>query len=270
METKMQIFENPEFGEIRSVLIDGEPWLVGKDVATALGYERTADAIEYHVDAEDKGVGKIPTPGGKQNMVIINESGVYALIMGSKLPSAKRFKRWVTSEVLPALRKTGTYTMPKAEEPEDEFDTVCRALQIVDKRAKQLEARNVVLENHNQALERKIEFDAPKVKAAETFLSCKGTIDIGAFAKSIGVHPYILFRWMREDGWLMYTEIDGRPYNIPQQKAIEKGLMAVKYKRFGGDNDDEYLSVQARVTPKGAVYFREVYGDCETDGLMEV
>lgn len=113
----LKIFENAEFGQMRTVTIDGEPWFVGKDVATALGYERTADAIRVHVPEDDKGVGEIQTPGGKQNMTTINESGLYALIFGSKLESAKRFKHWVTSEVLPTIRKTGSYEMPKKETP---------------------------------------------------------------------------------------------------------------------------------------------------------
>lgn len=99
------------FGQIRTVTIDNEPWFVGKDVAEALGYERTADAIRQHVEDEDKGVGEIQTPGGKQKMTTINESGLYALIFGSKLESAKRFKHWVTSEVLPSIRKHGVYAV---------------------------------------------------------------------------------------------------------------------------------------------------------------
>jgi len=106
---ELQIFENEEFGLIRTTIIDGEPWLVGKDVAERLGYKDTADAIKRHVDNEDKGVGVLPTPGGTQEMTVINESGVYSLIFSSKLPKAKEFKRWVTSEVLPTIRKTGSY-----------------------------------------------------------------------------------------------------------------------------------------------------------------
>lgn len=109
MDTNLQIFTNEEFGYIRTIEIDGEPWMVGKDVAKALGYENTRDAIAKHVDEEDKGVAKCDTLGGKQELTIINESGMYALIFGSKLPKAKEFKHWVTSEVLPAIRKTGRY-----------------------------------------------------------------------------------------------------------------------------------------------------------------
>lgn len=105
----LMIFNNPEFGQIRSVEIKGEPWLVGKDVAQALGYKEPTKAARERVEPEDRGVSKIDTPSGKQEMTIINESGLYSLVLGSKLPSAKKFKRWVTSEVLPAIRKTGRY-----------------------------------------------------------------------------------------------------------------------------------------------------------------
>lgn len=109
MMNELQIFENSEFGQVRTVTIDGEPWFVGKDVALALGYENPQKAVRTHVDDEDKGVTEMDTPGGKQNLAIINESGLYALIFGSKLESAKKFKHWVTSEVLPSIRKTGGY-----------------------------------------------------------------------------------------------------------------------------------------------------------------
>ena len=110
--TDIQIFNNPDFGDIRTVEIDGEAWFVGKDVAEALGYEKPSDAVRKHVDDDDKGISKMETPSGMQNMTIINESGLYSLIFGSKLDSAKKFKKWVTSEVLPAIRKNGSYTMP--------------------------------------------------------------------------------------------------------------------------------------------------------------
>lgn len=112
----LQIFSNPEFGQVRTVEIDGTPWLVGKDVAVALGYKNPRDAITRHVDAEDKGVVKHDTPSGEQEMLIINESGLYSLILSSKMPKAKAFKRWVTGEVLPALRKNGVYETVKAQQ----------------------------------------------------------------------------------------------------------------------------------------------------------
>lgn len=113
---ELKIFKNEEFGEVRSLSVDSEPWFVGKDVARALGYgegKSLNNAVARHVDKEDKGVTEMMTPGGKQNVIIINESGLYALILSSKLPTAKQFKRWVTSEILPSIRKSGGYQLPK-------------------------------------------------------------------------------------------------------------------------------------------------------------
>ena len=109
---ELQIFNSEEFGDIRTVTIENEPWFVGKDVATALGYSNPQKAVRDHISAQDRGVNEMDTPSGRQNLGIINESGLYALIFGSKLESAKRFKHWVTSEVLPAIRKTGSYQKP--------------------------------------------------------------------------------------------------------------------------------------------------------------
>lgn len=114
----LKIFKNEELGEIRTVLKDGEPWFIAKDIATALGYKNARDAVETHVDTEDKGVAKCDTPGGSQNLAVINESGMYALIFGSKLDSAKKFKHWVTAEVLPEIRKAGSYRI-KPMTPEE-------------------------------------------------------------------------------------------------------------------------------------------------------
>lgn len=103
-------FNNPEFGEVKTISRDGEPWFVGKDVAERLGYRIPSKAISDHVDDEDKGVSKMETPGGIQQIVIINESGLYSLVLSSKLPTAKAFRRWITSEVIPSIRKTGKYS----------------------------------------------------------------------------------------------------------------------------------------------------------------
>lgn len=112
---EITVFNNDEFGSVRTLAIDGEPWFVGKDVADILRYSNPRDAISKHVDNEDKGVAKCDTPSGVQQMTVINESGVYSLVFGSKLPNAKKFKRWVTSEVLPSIRKTGSYSKPMSE-----------------------------------------------------------------------------------------------------------------------------------------------------------
>ena len=120
----LMVFTKPEFGDIRTLTRNGEPYFVGKDVALALGYVKPTDAVRNHVDDEDKGVSKIKTPSGDQDMVIINESGLYALIMGSKLPAAKQFKRWVTSEVLPSIRKTGGYNADRVPTPAETLEAL--------------------------------------------------------------------------------------------------------------------------------------------------
>ena len=139
---ELQIFNNPEFGDIRTVELDGEPWFVGKDVATALGYSNTKDALSRHVDDEDKGGSRFTTPSGEQEMTIINESGLYSLVLSSKLPGAKKFKRWVTSEVLPALRKHGAYTDQRQLSPAEMFLAQAQL--------------NVDMERRVQAVERKV------------------------------------------------------------------------------------------------------------------
>lgn len=116
MSNKVQIFQNTEFGNVRTVEINGEPWIIGKDVALALGYRNPQEAIRTHVDEDDKGVSEILTPGGKQSVPIINESGLYSLVLSSKLPNAKKFRRWVTSEVLPSIRRHGAYMTPETLE----------------------------------------------------------------------------------------------------------------------------------------------------------
>lgn len=124
---ELQIFQSPEFGRVRTTVVDGEPWFVGKDIALALGYINTKDALSRHVDADDKGGARITTPSGEQEMTIINESGLYSLVLSSKLPTAKKFKRWVTSEVLPAIRKTGGYSMKQKAQAEQDKTKVMRA-----------------------------------------------------------------------------------------------------------------------------------------------
>ena len=106
---EIKIFKNPQFGAIRTTVLDGEPWFVGKDVATALGYSDPPRAVRSHVCNEDKGAAKMPSPGGMQTVIMVNESGLYSLILSSKLPSAKQFKHWVTSEILPSISRTGGY-----------------------------------------------------------------------------------------------------------------------------------------------------------------
>lgn len=143
----MQVFSNPQFGNIRTVTIEEEPWFVGKDVALVLGYSNTRDALIRHIDSEDKRASEFPTPSGTQEMTIINESGLYSLIMSSKLPGAKQFKRWVTSEVLPAIRRAGSYSMQSAPvlSPAQLIAAQAQLLVDMEQKMAHVEARQAVL-----------------------------------------------------------------------------------------------------------------------------
>jgi prophage antirepressor-like protein len=169
----LQTFRNESFGEIRTLNIDGEPWFVGKDVADSLGYERTDNAIRNHVDEEDKLTHQISASGQNRNMVLINESGLYSLIMSSKLPSAKQFKRWVTNEVLPAIRKHGVYaTAETAERLLNDPDFMIRTFTALKEEREK-----------NAALQSKIEQDKPKVLFADAVSTAKTSILVGELAK---------------------------------------------------------------------------------------
>lgn len=244
---KIKVFENPQFGKIRISVINSEPWFVGKDVAEILGYQRTADAIRTHVDSEDKGVGEIQTPGGTQTMTVINESGLYSLILSSKLPTAKRFKRWVTGEVLPAIRKHGAYlTEQKVEEILTNPDTIIKlATRLKEEREarKQAEALN--------------EANRPKVIFAEAVSTSKDGILVGMLAKllhqnGVKIGQNRLFQWLRDKGYLMKRGVDK---NMPTQRSKELGLFDVKERVVGNPDGSIRLTRTPVVTGKGQVYF---------------
>lgn len=241
---ELQIFNNEEFGDIRTVTIDNEPWFVGKDVAEALGYERTADAIRQHVEMEDKGVGEIQTPGGKQNMTLINESGLYALIFGSKLESAKRFKHWVTSEVLPSIRKHGVYAV---DELLDNPDMAIKAFTAL----KEEREKNRLLRADNERMK-------PKEIFADAVATSHTSILIGDLAKllkqnGIETGQKRLFEWMRENGYLIKRK--GSDWNMPTQKAMELGLFEVKESTVNNPDGSVRINRTTKVTGKGQQYF---------------
>ena len=173
---KYEIYKNAEFGEIRTMDINGEPWFVGKDVAEALGYSNARKAVLVHVDAEDKGVTKWDTLGGTQQMTIINESGLYSLILSSKLPSAKEFKHWVTSEVLPSIRKNGAYI--RNQENMTPAEIVARGLiaaqKIIESKEKEIALLNGRCGLLTQTVDEKqetIENSSESTKSRRVFLS---------------------------------------------------------------------------------------------------
>ena len=246
---ELKIFENPDFGIVRTVTINGEPWLVGKDVAEALGYSNTRDALDRHVDTEDKNT--VANPDGKRgnpNMTIINESGLYALVLSSKLPTARRYRHWVTSEVLPSIRKHGLYaTAETAERLLSDPDFVIRLFTEI-KAEKEM----------RQQLEAEAAANAPKVLFADSVEASKTSILVFDLAKlirqnGVDIGGKRLFAWMRDNGYLVRRK--GADYNMPTQKAMEMGLFEVKETAI--TYADGHISVNRtpKVTGRGQVYF---------------
>lgn len=242
---KLQIFKNEEFGEVRTVTIDNEPWFVGKDVAEALGYSNASKAVSVHVTEEDRILRTLEADSQNGNMVktqtaLINESGLYALIFGSKLESAKRFKHWVTSEVLPTIRKTGGYQMQAPQGKE------LLALAV-------LEAQKTIEEQTAQ-----IERMKPKEIFADAVATSHTAILIGDLAKLLkqnGVETgqKRLFVWMREHGYLIKRK--GADWNMPTQKSMEMGLFEVKESTVNNPDGSVRINKTTKVTGKGQQYF---------------
>ena len=238
---EIKIFDNEEFGNIRTVTIDNEPWFVGKDVATSLGYERATKAIQDHVDSEDKD--EIPIQdsiGRMQKTPIISESGLYALIFGSKLESAKRFKHWVTSEVLPSIRKTGGYDMKQPQGKE------LLALAV-------LEAQKTIKEQTAQIEEMK-----PHAILGQAITTANTSILVGDLAKilrqnGVDIGAQRLFGWMRENGYLIKRK--GSDWNLPTQKSMDMGLFEIKESVHIDGNGCNKISRTPKVTGKGQQYF---------------
>lgn len=250
--SNLQVFNHPEFGAVRTVELDGEPWLVGKDVAQALGYQNASKAVMSHVDAEDKRFAMLSVSDSQNgNLVktaIINESGLYSLVLSSKLPGAKKFKRWVTSEVLPAIRKTGGY-IPTAGMTDGEI--MARALLIAQK---SIDEKNTQIAQQAK----KIEADAPKVLFADSVAASHTSILIGELAKllkqnGVDIGPNRLFEWLRSNGYLIRRM--GTDYNMPTQRSMELGLFEVKENAITHSDGHVTVSKTPKVTGKGQQYF---------------
>lgn len=241
---ELQLFNNSEFGSIRAIEVNGEPWFVGRDVARALGYSNTKDALAKHVDPEDKRGSRIATPSGEQEMTIINESGLYSLVLSSKLPGARKFKRWVTAEVLPAIRKTGGYQLPR------DYPSALRAL------AESVEAR--------QQLEAEKEANRPKVLFADAVSAAKTSILVGELAKllkqnGVDMGQNRLFSFLREKGYLIRRQ--GTDFNMPTQRAMELGLFEIKETVIAHSDGHTSVSKTPKITGKGQQYFVRLFLD---------
>lgn len=249
MENAVQIFNNVEFGQVRTVVINNEPYFVGKDVADILGYQNGSRDINAHVDDDDKLKYQIGTAGQIREQTIINESGVYSLVFGSKLPTAKKFKRWVTSEVLPAIRKHGGYLTPeKVEEVLLNPDTIITL------------ATNLKAEQEKRkAAELQIEADRPKVVFADSVSVSHTNILISELAKVLkqngvpNMGQNRLFQWLRDNNYLISRR--GTDYNMPMQKSMEMGLFCIKETTVNHSDGHTSISRTPKVTGKGQIYF---------------
>lgn len=243
----IQVFNNPEFGEIRTVEINNEPWLVGKDVAEALGYTDTFGAMKKHVDQDDKLVCQIDSAGQKRDATVINESGLYSLVLSSKLPTAKKFKRWVTSEVLPSIRKHGAYMTPET------LEKMVMSPDFGIRLLTELKAE----QDKRKALEATVEEQKPHVLFSNAVSASKTTILIGALAKllkqnGINIGQNRLFEWLRQNGFLVKR---GDNRNMPTQRAMEMGLFEVKESCHFNPSGYNVVTKTPVVTGKGQCYF---------------
>ena len=241
-ELKNFTFEDQQ---IRVLTIEGEPWFVGKDVAEVLGYSNSRKAIADHVDSEDKGVTKCDTLGGTQKLTVINESGLYSLILGSKLPTAKKFKHWVTSEVLPTIRKHGAYmTDAKAAAIVTDKGSLADLLQ---QAAEQLKRKDIQIEQMK-----------PKALFADAVSTSDTPILVGELAKilhqnGVSMGQNRMFRWLRDNGYLISKK--GTSYNMPTQRAMELGLFKIKENAITHGDGHVTITKTPKVTGKGQVYF---------------
>lgn len=254
MNNELKIFENAEFGSIRTVEKNGEPWFVGKDVAEVLGYTNTPKAIRDHVDVEDKLTEQIVLSGQGRDVILINESGLYSLILSSKLPKAKEFKHWVTSEVLPSIRRHGMYAVDELIENPDFAIAAFTALKEEREKTKKL-SETVAVQNQ-QIAELK-----QKASCYDVVLNCKDLVSITEIAKNYGTSG----RWLNEklhelgiqfkrgDGWSLY------------KKYASKGYTSTKTKIRHRSNGNVHTEVYTYWTQKGRLF---IYDRLKKEGIL--
>lgn len=237
---ELKIFGNPDFGTIRTIEQNGEPWFVGKDVAEVLGYSDTAQAIRKHVEEEDKGVVEMTTPGGKQPLTIINESGLYSLILSSKLPTAKKFKRWVTSEVLPAIRKHGGYVAGQEHMSDEEL--MAKALLMAQKTIADRDARI-------SALQVEVAVAQPKAAYFDELVDRNLLTGIRETAKELGIKQKVFVDFLLNKKYLHRSK-SGK---LTPTAGRGDGLFEMK-ECF--NEKTSWAGTQVMVTPKGRETFR--------------
>lgn len=250
----IQIFKNDSFGSIRTIEHNGEPYFIGVDVAKVLGYANPRKALADHIDAEDKDVTKCYSLGGMQNMTVINESGLYSLILSSKLPKAKEFKHWVTSEILPTIRKHGAYMT------EQTLEQALTSPDFLIKLANQLKSEQEKNAKLTETVDKQNEL-LDKAKPLVCFANCVKTAEtsilVGELAKilrqnGVEIGQKRLFEWMRNNGYLIKS---GSDRNMPTQYSMERGWFEIKETVI--THADGHISINRtpKISGKGQVYF---------------
>ncbi|MFI3327000.1 MAG: BRO family protein [Clostridia bacterium] len=234
---ELQVFKNDEFGEVRTLLIEGTPWFLGKNVADILGYKNTQKAIRDHVDNEDKLTERIVLSGQNREVTLINESGLYSLILSSKLPTAKRFKHWVTSEVLPSIRKHGAYvTSEKLYEIIKKPESIIELLQnLLDEQQK------------NKVLQKEVDVMKPKADYHDKLISAENLINFRTTSKELGVMPMFFISYLLDKKYIYRDKSDKLH---PYARYVKSGLFRQKEYVSNG-----HVGVQTLVTAKGRSHF---------------
>ena len=265
---ELQLIQNEQF-KVRKTEYKGETWFVGRDVASILGYANNRKAILDHVEEDDRFVAELQTPKGDRSAMVINEIGVYSLVLGSKLPEAKSFKRWICKEVVPSIRRTGAYmtdtTLAKVQADPAALQELTAKLE--EERAKHIETLKL-LGQHEQTIKEKdaliqrknayFERNKPRIDFAKAVYENKTAILVGEMAKllnqnGIQIGQNRFFQWLRENGYLQSKE--GQMWNVPYQKCIESGLFIIKESIAKAKDGSEIISRTPMVTGKGQRYF---------------
>ena len=247
MDNSLQVFSYNN-KEVRTVEKNGDIWFVAKDVCDVLDIHNSNDTVRKMLDDDEKGIEKIYTPGGLQDMTIISESGLYSLVLRSNKPEAKNFSRWVRHEVLPAIKKNGVYMTPEAQY---EFIT---SPDFIIKLAQEIKKQREI----SAQLQEKISQDKPKVIFAEAVYASDNSILVGNLAKilkqnGIDIGQNKLFTWLRENGYLMNCK--GERWNMPTQKSMDKGLFEVKKVVVNNPDGTTKITHTTKVTGKGQIFF---------------
>lgn len=253
---ELHIFNSEEFGQVRTVEINGKPYFVANDVARALGYKRPADAVTAHCKGSVKH--RYLTDGGEQELKVIPEGDIYRLTVRSKLPSAEKFEKWVFDEVVPSIRTNGGYIA--GQETLSDEDLMAKAILVAQRKIKE---RDQIIEQQKA----KIETDRPKTIFADAVSASHTSILIGDLAKLICQNGYQigqkrLFQWMRDNGYLM---VSGSSRNMPKQKYVEQGLFEIKESNVQNPDGSVRITRTTKVSGKGQLYFVNKFLGQETE-----